>query len=45
MQINNIPFGITNWTNIPTTRHEGELGYILWYTQQFDNIRIRIIEY
>lgn len=45
MQINNIPFGITNWTNILTTRHEGEQGYALWRTQQFDNIRVRIVEY
>lgn len=45
MQLNNIPFGITNWADIPTTRHEGERGYALWRTQQFDNIRVRMMEY
>ena len=45
MQINNIPFDTTIWTDIPTTRHEGEQGYALWRTQQFDNIRVRIVEY
>lgn len=45
MNLNNIPFGITNWNEIPTTRHEGEQGYALWRTQQFDDIRVRIVEY
>jgi very-short-patch-repair endonuclease len=45
MDINNIPFGITNWAEIPTTRHTGDQGYALWRTQQFDTIRVRIVEY
>lgn len=45
MNLNNIPFGITNWAEILTIRHEGEQGYALWRTQQFDNIRVRIVEY
>lgn len=45
MNLNNISFGITNWNEIPTTRHEGEQGYALWRTQQFDDIRVRIVEY
>lgn len=45
MQMKNIPFGITNWENIETTQHNGEQGYALWRTQQFDNIRVRIVEY
>ena len=45
MDINNIPFGITNWTEIPTTRHTGDQGYALWHTQQFDAIRVRMVEY
>lgn len=45
MQLNNIPFGITDWAEISQTRHEGEQGYALWRTQQFDNIRVRIVEY
>ena len=45
MDIKNIPFGITNWTEIPTTRHTGDQGYALWRTQQFDAIRVRMVEY
>ena len=45
MNLNNIPFGTTDWSEIPTTRHEGEQGYALWRTQQFDNIRVRMVEY
>ena len=45
MDINNIPFGITNWAEIPTIRHTGAQGYALWRTQQFDAIRVRMVEY
>ena len=45
MDINNIPFGITNWAEIPTTRHTGDQGYAQWHTQQFDAIRVRMVEY
>ena len=45
MDINNIPFGITNWAEIPTTCHTGDQGYALWRTQQFDAIRVRMVEY
>ena len=45
MDIKNIPFGITNWTEIPPTRHTGDQGYALWRTQQFDTIRVRMVEY
>lgn len=45
MDINNIPFGITNWAEIPTTRHTGDQGYALWHTQQFDAIRVRMVKY
>ena len=45
MDINNIPFGITNWAEIPTTRHIGDQDYALWRTQQFDAIRVRMVEY
>ena len=45
MNLNNIPFGITNWTEIKTEQHAGEHRHALWRTQQFDNIRVRIVEY
>ncbi|MCS3527565.1 DHCW motif cupin fold protein [Acinetobacter johnsonii] len=45
MDIKNIPFSLTNWAEIPTTRHTGDQGYALWRTQQFDAIRVRMVEY
>jgi quercetin dioxygenase-like cupin family protein len=49
MKISAIPFGITDWSEIDATRHEGETGYALWRTRQFgtnDNlIRVRMVEY
>lgn len=45
MKLNNIPFGISNWADIATEKHEGEQGYALWRTQKFDDIRVRIVEY
>ena len=45
MEMNNIPFGTTNWDEIEAVKYEGEQGYALWCTQQFDNIRVRMVEY
>lgn len=45
MQIKNIPFGITNWLEITPTEHQGETGFAIWRTQQFDSIRVRMVEY
>ena len=45
MNLNNISLGTTDWSEIPATRHDGEEGYALWRTQQFDNIRVRMVEY
>lgn len=45
MQLNNIPFGITNWEALEAERHPGEQGYALWRTAKFGDIRVRMIEY
>lgn len=45
MEMKNIPFGTTNWSDIPPTEHKGETGMALWRTQQFDAIRVRLVEY
>ncbi|KAA0995322.1 hypothetical protein FQ192_09715 [Pseudomonas sp. ANT_J12] len=45
MDIANIPFGTTDWSQIPPTEHPGETGSALWRTQQFGAIRVRIVEY
>ena len=45
MDMKNIPFGTTNWASISPTEHKGETGMATWRTQQFDDIRVRIVEY
>ncbi|WP_407334154.1 DHCW motif cupin fold protein [Enterovibrio sp. 27052020O] len=45
MEINDLPFGTTDWEAIPPTEHAGETGVAIWRTQQFGDIRVRIVEY
>lgn len=45
MNIDNLPFGITNWSEIEPTKHSGDIGFALWRTQNFGNIRVRFVEY
>ncbi|MGB7180984.1 MAG: DHCW motif cupin fold protein [Burkholderiaceae bacterium] len=45
MKMSNIPFGTTYWADVKATRHEGESGYALWQTRQFNDIRVRIVQY
>jgi len=45
MEMKNIPFGTTDWAEIIPTEHKGETGMAIWQTQQFDTIRVRMVEY
>lgn len=45
MEMKSIPFGITTWSEIKPTEHHGETGMAYWRTQQFNNIRVRMVEY
>ncbi|MGY8523947.1 DHCW motif cupin fold protein [Paracidovorax citrulli] len=45
MQIADLPFGTTDWSSIPATRHPGEQGEAHWRTQQFGPIRVRMVQY
>ncbi|HHO55010.1 MAG TPA: hypothetical protein ENK21_01360 [Trueperaceae bacterium] len=45
MKISNLPFGITDWSKIEKTEHKGETGVAHWQTQNFGEIRVRIVEY
>lgn len=45
MQINDIPFAATDWSNVERTEHKGETGTAWWRTRNFGNIRVRIVEY
>lgn len=45
MNIQDIPFGTTDWATIPRTEHPGEAGMAHWRTRQFGAIRVRMVEY
>lgn len=45
MEMKDIPFGLTNWSEIVPTEHKGESGMALWRTQQFGPLRVRMVEY
>jgi quercetin dioxygenase-like cupin family protein len=45
MDMKNIPFSTTDWSQIEATVHPGEIGQAIWHTRQFDNIRVRLVEY
>lgn len=45
MQINDIPFGITDWSQIEKIEHKGERGFAYWRTRQFGSMRVRMVEY
>ena len=45
MQINDLPFGTTDWAQIPPSEHRGETGVAYWRTQTFGDVRVRIVEY
>jgi hypothetical protein len=45
MDIKNIPFCTTDWSNVETTEHKGETGTAWWRTRQFGSIRVRMVEY
>lgn len=45
MNISDIPFGITDWSQIRATEHPGETGVAHWRTQQFGALRVRMVNY
>lgn len=40
-----IPFGTTDWSQVPRTEYRGERGLAYWRTRQFGDIRVRMVEY
>lgn len=45
MRMTNIPFGVTDWSQVEPTEHHGESGVAHWRTKQFGTIRVRLVEY
>jgi hypothetical protein len=45
MEIKNIPFTTTDWSQTVPTEHKGETGMATWRTQQFGELRVRMVDY
>jgi quercetin dioxygenase-like cupin family protein len=45
MKIENVPFGVTDWSSVRRTEHPGETGVAYWRTIEQGNVRVRIVEY
>jgi len=45
LDLNDIPFGITDWRQVDPVEHAGEAGMARWRTKQFGPIRVRLVEY
>jgi hypothetical protein len=45
VQMSDIPFGITDWSEVACTEHKGEHGLAWWRTRHFGGIRVRMVEY
>lgn len=45
MEIPNLPFCTTDWSQLDPTEHKGDSGVALWRTRHFGAIRVRMVEY
>lgn len=45
MRIGEIPFGVTDWAQVPATEHPGDGGTATWRTREFGDLRVRLVEY
>ena len=45
MQMEGIPFGTTDWSTLERTEHKGETGTAYWWSKQFGDLRVRMVEY
>ncbi len=45
MKISALPFTVTHWDLVPSTEHAGDHGMARWRTQNFGDIRVRMVEY
>ena len=45
MNIKDIAFGTTDWSQIERIEKSAEAGQAFWRTQQFGDVRVRMVEY
>jgi hypothetical protein len=45
VELQDIPFGITDWKELVPTEHTAETGTVTWRTRHFGPMRVRLVEY
>ncbi|MGA9473623.1 MAG: DHCW motif cupin fold protein [Terriglobales bacterium] len=45
MKMTGFSFVATDWTRVAASEHPGETGVAFWKTQNFGEIRVRMVEY
>jgi hypothetical protein len=45
VQIELVPFQVTDWSQVAPTEHRGESGTALWRTFSQGNVRVRMVDY
>lgn len=45
MNMTDIAFGTTDWSDVEASEHKGERGIAFWRTRQFGAIRVRMVDY
>jgi quercetin dioxygenase-like cupin family protein len=45
MKLQSIPFGTTDWSQLPREEKSAEAGQAFWRTRQFGELRVRMVEY
>ena len=45
MQLIDMPFEVTTWSEVPPTVHPGTSGEARWHTKTFGAMRVRMVEY
>ena len=45
MQIRDIPFETTDWSELPAVEHPGDTGVAQWRTRQLGDVRVRMVDY
>jgi hypothetical protein len=45
MDMADIPFGVTDWAEVPPAERSSQSGSATWRTREFGGIRVRMVEY
>lgn len=45
MHLTGMPFESIRWSDVEPTQHPGDVGFALWRTKKFGELRVRLVEY